>query len=241
MHCPGDNMNKGILYLIPAPLAETKPEKVLPEYTLSVIRKLTCFIVEEIRSARRFLKRADYPFEFDQTQFLIFNEHTRKADLSYFLQPMIEGYDCGLLSEAGTPCIADPGSEIVELAHGSGILVIPLTGPSSLLLALMASGFNGQNFAFHGYLPVNKQLRKQKIAELEKSARAKGQTQLFIETPYRNQALFDALMQLCHPATRVCIAINLTSDREQVLVHSVSEWKKQPFALPKEPTTFLIS
>ncbi|MFH1160962.1 MAG: SAM-dependent methyltransferase [bacterium] len=233
-------MRKGILYLIPTTLGETGPEKVLPEYTLSVIRKLTCFIVEEIRTARRFLKRADYPFEYDKTQFLIFNEHTRRSDLSCFLQPMIEGIDCGLLSEAGTPCIADPGSEIVELAHGSGIRVIPLTGPSSLLLALMASGFNGQNFAFHGYLPVDKQQRKQKIAEMEKSALGKGQTQLFIETPYRNQALFEALIQLCHPATRICIAINLTSDNEQVLVNSVAEWRKKPFSLPKEPATFLI-
>jgi len=241
IRCHGENMNKGELFLIPALLGETEPQKVLPEYTLSVIRRLTCFIVEEIRTARRFLTKAGYPFEFDQIRFQVFNEHSEKTDLSCYLQPVLAGKDCGIIPEAGSPCIADPGSEIVELAHHSGIRVIPLVGPSSLLLALMASGFNGQSFVFHGYLPVEKQKRKQKITELEKAALGKNQTQLFIETPYRNQALFNALVQCCQPSTRICVAINLTSAHEKVQVHSVSEWRKKQLVLPKEPVTFLLS
>lgn len=233
-------MKPGTLYLIPSTLGDSPPEDVLPEKTLQVIRSLNSFIVEDIRSSRRFLGKAGFAGDFDSTGFLVFNEHTDKEDLTEFLTPMMNGMDTGLLSEAGTPCIADPGAEIVRAARQNKIPVIPLTGPNSILLALMASGFNGQHFAFHGYLPIDRKARTQKIKEIERNALEKNQTQIFIETPYRNKTIFDAIIQTCHPATQLCIAIDLTMESESIRVDAISKWRRTHEQLPKKPAIFLL-
>ncbi|TSA29112.1 MAG: SAM-dependent methyltransferase [Bacteroidetes bacterium] len=233
-------MKHGTLYLIPSLLGDTDPEDVLPRKVLEIIHSLNTFIVEEIRNARRFLRKAGFAGNFEKTRFLIFNEHSRRDDLSLFITPLLQGTDTGLISEAGTPCIADPGAEIVEIARQSGIRVVPLTGPSSILLALMASGFNGQNFAFHGYLPIDRKDRQRRIRELERSAVERDQTQLFIETPYRNKALFEALIQTCQPSTRLCIAMDLTLESESIDVCTIKEWRSMHAQLPKKPAIFLL-
>lgn len=233
-------MKRGTLYLIPSTLGDTRPEDVLPEKTLRIIRSLNSFIVEEIRSARRFLRKAGFAGNFDETGLLIYNEHTRKEELSSFLSPMINGTDTGLLSEAGTPCIADPGAEIVDIARDAGIRIVPLAGPNSILLALMASGFNGQNFTFHGYLPIDRKERQNKIRDLERAALERDQTQIFIETPYRNKAIFEALINCCKPVSRLCIAMDLTLESESIRVHTIKEWRIKNEQLPKKPAVFLL-
>ncbi|MBE0647739.1 MAG: SAM-dependent methyltransferase [Bacteroidales bacterium] len=233
-------MKRGTLYLIPSTLGDTRPEDVLPEKTLAVIRSLNSFIVEELRSARRFLRKAGYQGDFERTGLLVFNEHTNRDDLAAFLEPMLAGTDTGLLSEAGTPCIADPGAEIVEIAREHGIRVIPLSGPNSILMALMASGFNGQNFTFHGYIPIDRNERQRKIREMERAAVEKDQTQIFIETPYRNKAIFEALIQTCNQATRLCIALEVTTENESIEVRTIAEWKKRNEHLHKKPAVFLL-
>ena len=233
-------MKRGTLYLIPSTLGDTRPEDVLPEKTLRIIRSLNSFIVEEIRSARRFLRKAGFAGNFDETGLLIYNEHTRKEELSSFLSPMINGTDTGLLSEAGTPCIADPGAEIVDIARDAGIRIVPLAGPNSILLALMASGFNGQNFTFHGYLPIDRKERQNKIRDLERAALERDQTQIFIETPYRNKAIFEALINCCKPSSRLCIAMDLTLESESIRVYSINEWRIKNEQLPKKPAVFLL-
>mgnify|MGYP002641677775 FL=1 len=233
-------MKRGTLYLIPSTLGDTRPEDVLPEKTLRIIRSLNSFIVEEIRSARRFLRKAGFAGNFDETGLLIYNEHTRKEELSSFLSPMINGIDTGLLSEAGTPCIADPGAEIVDIARDAGIRIVPLAGPNSILLALMASGFNGQNFTFHGYLPIDRKERQNKIRDLERASVERDQTQIFIETPYRNKAIFEALINCCKPVSRLCIAMDLTLESESIRVHTINEWRIKNEQLPKKPAVFLL-
>jgi len=228
------------LYLIPTTIGDSRAEDVLPEKTLEVIRSLNSFIVEEIRSARRFLRKAGFKGDFDSTEFFLFNEHTDRRDLSALLSPMVAGIDTGLLSEAGTPCIADPGAEIVDIARQAGIRIVPLTGPSSIILALMASGFNGQNFTFNGYIPIERKERQQKIREMERMALEKDQTQIFIETPYRNKAIFDALVQTCNPATKLCIAMDLTLESESILTHFIGEWSKIKDLIPKKPAVFML-
>jgi 16S rRNA (cytidine1402-2'-O)-methyltransferase len=231
---------QGTLYLLPSPLSANGVEDSLPPATLRIIRELPVFIVEEIRTARRFLKKANPGIDFGKIRFLIFNEHTDRFDYSSFLEPVEQGLDAGILSEAGLPCIADPGSVLVGLAHEKGICVVPLTGPSSLFLALMASGFNGQNFAFQGYLPVGQPDRHRRIKELEHSVYALDQTQVFIETPYRNMQLFDTLIRTCRDDTRLCIACDLTSGTEQIMVRTIGEWKKSRPDLNKRPAVFLL-
>jgi len=233
-------MQKGKLYLIPTMLGETEPGKVIPSGTLEVIRALDIFIVEELRSARRFLKKAGYVRSFDTVEFLVLNEHTQQHDLNTILNPLLEGKNMGLLSEAGMPCVADPGSELVKLAHSHGVRVIPLTGPSSILLALAASGFNGQNFSFAGYLPVDKDQRKKRIREIEKAVYEKDQTQIFIETPYRTDQMLQALTEVCRGATLHRLAADLTTDSERVIVRSISEWRKTMAEPGKRPCVFLL-
>lgn len=240
MTSPGFTMANGTLYLLPALLADSPPELVLPAGTLEKTRGIRHFIVEELRTARRFLIRAGIPVPIDELQFLLFNEHSRDADLSVYLAPAIAGNDIGLLSEAGVPCVADPGSRIVLAAHRAGIRVVPMTGPSSLLLALMASGFNGQQFAFRGYLPTDKNLRAKKIRDYERIMQQENQTQIFIETPYRNNHLLEALTAACQPSTLLCIASGLTGDNESVSTRSIAEWRRQRPDLQKTPAIFLI-
>ncbi len=235
------NKSKGILYLIPSTLgSESQPNDVLPELNRHIIESLTVFIVEELKTARRFLKRINKDINIDAIEFLIFNEHTVKTDLAQYIAPLLNGRNVGLLSEAGLPCIADPGKEIVSEAHEHRITVKPLTGPSSILLALIASGFNGQNFAFHGYLPVEKMPRQKKIKQLEASILPNFQTQIFIETPYRNNQLMTSLLETCHSETLLCVAADISLPTEQIISTSISRWRKIKYDFNKRPAVFLV-
>jgi len=234
-------MSKGTLYLVPSVLGDTLPALTLPAGTTKVIFRLNVFIAEESSTARRFLRKAGYTKDFSTVGISVFNEHSERKDLMPYLEPALHGEDIGLLSEAGVPCVADPGFEIVELAHQMGIRVRPLTGPSSIILALMASGFNGQNFAFHGYLPIDKSERARKIREIERISREKGQTQIFIETPYRNCQMLSALAESCHGTTHICIAADLTLESEEIVVRDASDWKGENREFHKRPAVFLMS
>lgn len=229
---------RGTLYLIPVALGEGAAILVLPPATLDEIRRLRTFIVENAKSARHFLKAAGYAHPLQETRFELLDEHTREDRLEALLAPLLAGEDCGLMSEAGCPAVADPGAALVRRAHESGIRVVPLVGPSSVLLALMASGMNGQRFAFHGYLPVDKTPRASTIKALE--AQAAGATQIFIETPYRNDALLQALLQHCRGDTRLCVAADVTLPTEFVVTRTIAEWKKKPPDLNRRPTVFLL-
>lgn len=231
---------KGILYLIPSVIAENSAEAAIPDFNHDIINSLDEFIVEEERTARRFLKSIGYKNSFDKVKLHVFNEHTEKSDTSEFLKSPEEGKNVGLLSEAGCPCIADPGSEIVRYCHIHGIAVKPLVGPSSIILALMASGLNGQNFTFSGYLPVEKNERIRKIKELEIKAGKEKQSQIFMETPYRNQQLLNDIIKTCSPSTLLCIASEIMSDKEFVKTFSISEWKRQTPELHKKTVIFII-
>ena len=234
-------MKHGTLYLIPAFLAETNDERTFPPVNLEVIAGLNSFIAENVRTARRFLRKVGYTRDFDQVTFYTLNKHTAMEEASGFIEPLLQGTDVGLLSEAGIPCIADPGAVIVEKAHAHGIRVAPLTGPSSIFLALMASGFNGQHFVFHGYLPIDRKDREQKIRELERNAAHLKQTQIFMETPFRNNQLLEAVLRVCHDDRLLCIASMLTHDQlEFIRTQPVGAWKKKPPDLHKKPTVFLL-
>ncbi|NLI65005.1 MAG: SAM-dependent methyltransferase, partial [Bacteroidales bacterium] len=202
------------LYLIPVTLGDTPIERVLPDYNQSVILQIKHFIVEDLRTARRFLKKVDRSIEINDLTFYVLNKRTPKNKLYDFLAPLQKGEAVGLMSEAGCPAVADPGSDMVALAHQRDIKVIPLVGPSSILLSLMASGFNGQSFTFHGYLPIQGDQRTQKIKELERRIYSDNETQLFIETPYRNQQMVDDLLKSCKPQTKLCVAANITCENE---------------------------
>jgi 16S rRNA (cytidine1402-2'-O)-methyltransferase len=231
----------GTLYLIPCPLGDTPAEQVLPAHTINLARRLRHFVVEHPKSARQFLSALKPETPIQSMHFAELNEHTPPAALQTLLEPLLAGEDVGIISEAGCPGIADPGADLVNMAHKSGIRVIPLVGPSSILLALMASGLNGQCFAFHGYLPVAEPERSQRIAQLETESAKRQQTQLFIETPYRNEKLLQALLGKCQPATQLCIASNLTLPDEFIETRPVSQWRKRPMPpLHKRPTLFLL-
>ena len=229
----------GTLYLIPTFLSEDNPD-ILTTDGKKLLYQLDGFIVENEKTARRFLKLIKSPVSQPTFKFHLLNEHTKDIEISAFLQPLKEGKNVGLMSEAGCPGVADPGSEVVRLAHLSGIKVVPLIGPSSILLALMSSGMNGQSFVFHGYLPRESESRKQKIKELEKDALKKKQTQLFIETPYRNNAMLQDLLLCCAAETQLCIACNLTGKEESIETKSIGQWKKKQPDLNKKPCIFLL-
>jgi 16S rRNA (cytidine1402-2'-O)-methyltransferase len=234
-------MRNGTLYLIPSFLAETNDGRNFPSVNLDVIRSLEAFIVENVRTARRFLRKVGYQRDFDQVVFFELNKHTDPTQLPGFLGPLGAGQDLGLLSEAGIPCIADPGGLIVSLAHEAGIRVVPLSGPSSIFLALMASGFNGQHFVFHGYLPIGKKDREQKLRELEKEAHALKRTQIFMETPYRNNALLDTILQVFRESTLLCVATMITHEQlESIKTRTVGSWRRNKPDLHKQPTVFLV-
>lgn len=232
---------KGTLYLIPAPLGEGPLETAIPSQNIEIISRLKWFIVEEIRTARRFIKKTNPQIVPDELHFLVFNEHTPKEDLTAFLEPLLAGNDVGLLSEAGLPCIADPGSLVTDAAHQKGIIIKPLTGPSSLMLALMASGMNGQNFTFHGYLPVDKAQRSRKIKEIEQVILSTGQTQIFIEAPYRNLQLLESLIQHGARHLKLCIAADLTTPSEWIGVKTLEQWKKNLPDIHKKPAVFVLN
>jgi len=231
----------GTLYLIPVPLGPTDPANALPPTVLATIRPLTHFVVEQAKSARAFLKAAGTDRPLQELSLAELNEHTRSNAIEHLLAPLRDGHDIGLLSEAGCPAVADPGANLVALAQRENIRVVPLIGPSSLLLALMASGLNGQRFAFLGYLPAKETERRKALGELEGESRKRQQTQLFIETPYRNRALFDTIVQTCQPSTRLCVATDLTLPGESVRTHSIANWKTlTPPDIERRPTVFLL-
>jgi 16S rRNA (cytidine1402-2'-O)-methyltransferase len=233
-------MAKGNLYLIPTPLGETGFDAGMPAFNLQILLGIDTFIVEELRTARRFLRKAGYTKDFEEVTFHLLNEHTPDHEASGMLECSLAGKHVGLLSEAGLPCIADPGNIVVRLAHRKGIRVIPLTGPSSIMLALMASGLNGQNFVFHGYLPVKPDERTKVLRELEHAASKGNQTQIFIETPYRNLQMLESIVKVCHPSLTLCIAADLTLETEWIRSLTLNEWKKQKPELHKRPAVFLL-
>lgn len=235
-------MATGILYLIPTPLGEEgEPSQVLPESVREIAASLTCFVVERPKSARRFLKQLDTVSPLQDLQMMVLDEHTRDDAVEQLLVPLMAGKDVGLLSEAGCPAVADPGARLVRLAHQRSVVVMPLVGPSSILLALMASGMNGQRFAFHGYLPTERQARREKIAELEKSSAKSDQTEIFIETPYRNTAMFTSLLESCRPTTLLCLAIDVTLGTQSIVTRTIGQWRQQPLpSFEKRPTVFLL-
>lgn len=231
---------RGSLYLIPTTLGDTEPLEVLPLSVKRTIEGITYFIVENEKSARRFIKKIHPRKSQASLELMALNKFTDKSQIPSFLDPCLQGHDVGVLSEAGTPAVADPGAEVVQIAHEKGITVVPMVGPSSLLLALMGSGLNGQQFAFHGYLPIEKSDRKKKIKELEKESREKDQTQLFIETPYRNNSLMHQLLSTLSKKTQLCIASDLTLPTEFILTQTVDKWQEKAPDLHKRPTLFLI-
>ena len=237
------------LYLIPVTLGETPVEQVLPSYNREVIMGIRHFIVENIRSARRVLRQSDREFPIDDCTFYEMGKHSDEKQYSQYLQPLRQGKPVGVISEAGCPAVADPGAIVVGIAQREGLRVVPLVGPNSMIMAVMCSGLNGQSFAFNGYLPVDPTDRAKRIKALESRAWTEGQTQLFIETPYRNQKLFEALITTLRPQTRLCIAAGITTADEYIRTFRVSEWKREGLPLKgaggsdfsKVPAIFLIN
>lgn len=233
--------NFGKVYMIPVRLGDDIKLEVLPISIKKIIEQTTHYIVENEKTARRFIKKISPAKSQSSLELNLLNKFTEDIELASFLDPCLQGFDIGVLSEAGCPGIADPGADIVKMAHEKNIQVIPLVGPSSILLALMASGMNGQGFSFSGYLPIDKQERKQKIKHLERISYEQNQSQLFIETPYRNEKLVDDLLTNLHPSTRLCIAVDITLTTEYIKTLSVSEWKKTKTEdLHKRPCIFII-
>lgn len=229
------------LILCPVELGETPQQRVLPEYNKSVIKGLRYFIVEEIRSARRFLKRVDKDIDIDALTFYPMGKHADAALFEQYLKPLDEGESIGVISEAGCPAVADPGADVVAIAQRKGVRVVPLVGPSSMIMAVMASGLNGQSFAFNGYLPIEAADRAKRLKQLEERALHEQQTQLFIETPYRNAKLFSTLLQTLRPQTRLCIAAGITTDNEWIRTQTVAQWKHTTLPdLSKTPAIFLF-
>lgn len=231
---------KPSLYLIPVTLGETSIERVLPAYNKNVIITIKYFIVENVRSARRFLKKVDTSINIDDLTFYELNKHTDNKLIDNYLVPISKGFDIGIISEAGCPAIADPGSDIVAIAQKRNYNVVPLIGPSSILLSLMASGFNGQSFAFHGYLPIDSNERLRKIKQMEQRILHEHQTQIFIETPYRNIKLVEDLIKNCSPSSQLCIAMNITCEDEFIKTKSLKDWKKKLPDMAKQLCIFLL-
>jgi len=229
----------GRIYLIPVTLGGDDFLKVIPEKVLSLTRQLRFFIVEDIRTARRFLRLIDKEFPINDTVFFELNEHTGDSDIAHYLEPAIKGSDMGIMSEAGMPGIADPGARIIALAHQKKITISPLSGPSSILMALISSGLNGQNFTFNGYLPVKPVEKLAKIKDLEKKSR-EGFAQIFMETPYRNQKMFESLISACDNNSMLCIAADITLASESIRTMKISEWKKNIPALNDKLVVFVL-
>lgn len=227
--------------MVPNLLGATRPDQVLPVGTLQIVKKLRHFVVENTRTTRRVLSRIGMDCPIDDIEFIELDKHNAShLDLMEHLGPCLQGEDMGLMSEAGTPCVADPGALVVDLAHSAGIQVVPLVGPNAMILALMASGFNGQSFAFHGYLPIKSPERQNAIKDLERRSATNNETELFIETPFRNNAMLQDLCKNLHPATQLCIASNLTCDDEQIISQDIGAWKSFKGDLNKKPAVFLI-
>ena len=228
------------LYLIPVTLGDTAIEKVLPAHNKEIILGIKHFIVEDIRSARRFLTKVERSINIDELMFYPLNKHTSPEDISGYLKPLQAGESMGVISEAGCPAVADPGADVVAIAQRKNLKVVPLVGPSSIILSVMGSGFNGQSFAFHGYLPIEPVERIKRIKALEGRIYAEDQTQLFIETPYRNNKMMEDIVKNCRPQTKLCIAANITCEGEYIKTKTVKEWQGKLPDLSKIPCIFLI-
>ncbi|MBR4242379.1 MAG: SAM-dependent methyltransferase [Bacteroidaceae bacterium] len=229
------------LYLIPVTLGDTPHEQVLPTYNREIVSQIRHFIVEEVRTARRFLRRMDPAFDIDGSTFYPMGKHADENKYASYLRPLEQGLPVGVISEAGCPAVADPGADVVAIAQHRGFRVVPLVGPSSMIMAVMSSGLSGQSFAFNGYLPIDPAERQKRLKQLESRAIAEHQTQLFIETPYRNQKLFEAILSVCRPQTRLCIAAGITTPDEWIHTHTIAEWKRQSLPdLSHIPAIFLI-
>lgn len=233
----------GILYLIPCPISEqTEVAAVTPAANQPIIDSLDYFIVENTRSARRFLSKSGYARRIDDAQFVELNEHTTSAAVvEQMIEPLLQGRNAGVISEAGVPAVADPGQAVVALCHKRGIKVVPLVGPSSILMAVMASGLSGQSFAFNGYLPIKEPDRSRAIKRLESRAQSEAQSQLLIEAPYRNVKLMEQMLRTCSPATRLCVACDITSPEEYIVTATIAEWRKRGIPdIQKRPTIFIL-
>ena len=247
-------MRKGLLYLIPSPIGDVAPAEVIPQSVLELLPRINHFVVEELRTVRRYLSNAGLKGKIDSLNFYLLNEHTPKDQVEKYLQILLCGEDVGLISEAGLPAVADPGAYLVELAQRADIEVVPLVGPSSLMMALMASGLNGQCFAFNGYLPVKEPDRSKEIKELERLSAKRGQSQIFIETPYRNERLLADFLQNCAPSTRLTVAADISLPTQFIKTKSIEEWRrvvakgavgaadtaKGGFVIGKRPCVFIL-
>lgn len=230
----------GTLYLIPNLLGESTPERVLPAFNTKIINNIRYYIVENIRTTRRFLKKVDKNIDIDRLMFFELNQHTDPQIIGSYIEPLLHGEDMGIVSEAGCPAVADPGALVVELAQQKNIQVVPMVGPSSILLALMASGFNGQSFSFEGYLPIDNDKRIKRLKVLENRIYTENQTQIFIETPYRNNKIVQDFIAHCRPSTKLCIASEITTDNEFIKTKPLGRWKNTCPDLSKKPTIFLL-
>lgn len=231
---------KGKLHLIPSTLGSADPQMVLPKSVFDAIKNIAYFAVENVRSARRFLSEAGLKGAISELVFTELSEHTTVDELESIFKQIEAGFDVGVISEAGLPAVADPGALLVDIAHKNGVKVIPYVGPSSLMMALMASGLNGQAFTFLGYLPVKADERKRALKEIERECRNSGRTQIFIETPYRNDQMFDSIIEVCDRSTKLCIASDITMESEFIETKRVEEWSRLELKIGKRPTVFLI-
>lgn len=233
-------MSSGIVYLIPCPIGENSPEDVLPKHTMEVIHSLDYFIVENEKTSRRFLRSSNHPKAIRELFFETLNKHTDETEIGSYLTPVSEGHSIGVISEAGCPGVADPGAQVVALAHKKGIQVVPLIGPSSILMALMGSGFSGQSFSFVGYLPKDKKDLKSRIKELESLSKKYNQTQIFIETPFRNAQLLESLKAFCSPSTMISIAANINQENEIITSMPISNLRPNSLSIHKVPAVFSL-
>jgi 16S rRNA (cytidine1402-2'-O)-methyltransferase len=228
------------LYLFPTQLGDVDFNHILPTFNLHLISEIKYFIVEDLRTARRFLKKCNNSIDIDSLTFFVLNQHTTAAEINTFIDPLKAGNNMGLLSEAGCPAIADPGADVVAMAQTSNYQVVPLVGPSSIIMALMASGFNGQSFAFNGYLPIQENERIKALKKQESRVYTEGQTQLYIETPYRNMKILKDFIDNCQPETKLCIAADITLATEFIQTKTIKNWKKNLPDLNKRPCIFLL-
>ncbi len=230
----------GTLYLVPSPLGEGELDRVIPSKVAELLCSLQLFFAEELRTVRRYLSKAGLKGKLDSVQMFELNEHTGLQEIEGYLNMLLEGRDAALVSEAGLPAVADPGAQLVALAHKYDVRVVPLSGPSSLMMALMSSGLNGQCFAFTGYLPVKSAERRDKIKTIERISLQLNQSQIIIETPYRNQSLFEELLALCNPRTRLCVAANITMEDEFIKTKTVAQWRNSHMVIGKRPCVFVL-
>lgn len=238
---PKDSSEWGKVYMVPALIGDTAPLEVLPMTARKVIDMTNHFVVESEKSARAFIKKVHPHKAQNQIHVQVLNKYTEPQEVAQFINPCLDGHHVAMISEAGAPGIADPGADLVQLAHRKGIRVVPLVGPSSIQLALMASGLNGQNFAFTGYLPIDKNERKKQIKNLEKQSKKMEQSQIFMETPYRNHKLLTELLKTCHPDTQLCIARQITTPQEYIKTQSIAQWQEQQgLDLEKKPAIFIL-